>query len=59
MFKDLKLALETALDMGTPMPLITSCREMHRKAVESGRGALDFAAVTEPPEPTEPDEVRL
>lgn len=48
MFKDLNLALSTAGDLKVSMPLIASSREAYRKAVEGGRGALDFAAITEP-----------
>jgi len=49
MLKDLDQALSTAADMNVSMPLIAAVREVYRKAAEGGRGALDFAAVTELP----------
>lgn len=47
MLKDLDQALKTAAEMKVPMPLIAAARETYRKAVESGAGGLDFAAVVE------------
>lgn len=47
MLKDLDQALATAADMRVPVPLVASTREIYRKAVEAGRGGLDFTAVTE------------
>lgn len=55
MLKDLNQALTTAEAAKVAMPLIASSREIYRNAVGSGMGALDFAAITEPPEEGTPD----
>lgn len=47
MLKDLDQALKTSAEMRVPTPLIAAARETYRKAVESGAGGLDFAAVVE------------
>lgn len=44
MEKDLRLALETGVGYGVPMPGTTAIRELYLKAMEQGLGALDFAA---------------
>jgi 3-hydroxyisobutyrate dehydrogenase-like beta-hydroxyacid dehydrogenase len=47
MLKDLDQALQAAAELRVATPLVSSVREIYRQAVERGRGALDFAAVTE------------
>ncbi len=47
MLKDLDQALTTAAEMKVATPLVAAARETYRKAVESGAGGLDFAAVVD------------
>jgi 3-hydroxyisobutyrate dehydrogenase-like beta-hydroxyacid dehydrogenase len=47
MLKDLNQAIDTAVAMKVPMPLITASRDVYRKAFDSGMGEQDFAVVTE------------
>jgi 3-hydroxyisobutyrate dehydrogenase len=47
MYKDLSQTLGAAGEKHLPMPILAATRETYQRARQSGKGELDFAAVTE------------
>jgi 3-hydroxyisobutyrate dehydrogenase len=47
MHKDLTQTLQAADELGLPMPILAVARESYQRARQNGKGALDFAVITE------------